>query len=165
VSEILLRVGTNADVPFITNSWLKSYRSADFVRAMPDQQYYHFQHKLLEELLPESVVKVACNAERNDQILGWICAQPTTEALIVHFVYVKQPFRGLGVARRLVTELLNDYGLTEIVFTHRTKLFWPARRVGKEEPEESFVQKANRWRLIYNPFMAFKGLYGTQAQV
>ncbi len=152
--EILLRRGENGDVPFITSSWLKSFRDAPSVAGVPNTAYYYYQHKILEEILPDAEVWVACNVDRHDQALGWICAFPAKEALILHYCYVKQPFRRLGVAEMLFRHLRRRFPGGEVMFTHKSPLFWKRAKNG----EESFFKKARKRGFVYNPFLLYTTL-------
>lgn len=155
MDQILLRPGENADINFIANSWLKSFRNADFVKGVPNKIYYNYHHKLLEELLPRCEVRVACNAERTDQILGWICGEVQGGALVVHFCYVKHPLRRLGIGKKLMESLRADHGDIPVVYTHKTRLFW---QPPSEADQKSFRDKVHDWGFVYHPYLAYTGL-------
>lgn len=144
-SEIQFRRATRRDVPFITSSWLKSYRDGYAVRGIPNNIYYYNQHKILEVLLPRAIVLVACNAEDPDQILAWCCAEVMDTALVLHYLYVKHPFRGFGLSRKLTEMLLASEKPPIVMYTHKTLV---AKNILKE--------KARDW--VYNPFLLFTTL-------
>ena len=56
---IELRRARKSDIPFITSSWLKSNRYGYLPQSIPNTVYYHQHHKILEEVIPRSVVLVA----------------------------------------------------------------------------------------------------------
>ena len=61
---INLREAQDQDVPFITNSWLKSYRHGGaMTKHVPNDIYYAQHHSVLERILPRGVVVVALPLE------------------------------------------------------------------------------------------------------
>jgi len=144
--NIRVRPAGANDVKFITNSWLESYRDAPFPRNCPNSIYYHYQHKLLEQLIPRSYTLVAVNPSETDQILGWICAEHVAETLIVHYVYIKGVFRKQGVASALLNTVVSAIGgePKSYEYTHKTSY---ARRVPKVR---------DSW--AYNPYLMFMSL-------
>ena len=149
-NETRIRNGENADVACIVSNWMRSFRGGDGVVGVSPKTYEYFQHKILEELLPRSVVRVMCNADREHQILGWICAEPTREALVVHMAYTKKTFRGIGVAKRLLADLRGRYPAEAVAYTHKTRLFW---RRAKEEGQDSFFDKIKKANFVYHPYL------------
>jgi hypothetical protein len=57
------------------------------------------------------VVRVACLPDAPDVILGYL----VREGHIVHWAYVKKPFRRLGILRALAAGVPPDF-----LYTHRT---------------------------------------------
>lgn len=145
----LVRRATKRDLPLITNSWLKSFRDADWVKGCPNSVYYGFQHRIIEHLIPRSVVLCAVNEDDIDQILGW-CAAEVVEAgegarvLVVHYVYVKHPFRKLGIAKTLVESLIAAEHPVATMYTHKT-LVCPKMRLRDRG-------------LVYNPYIMLSTL-------
>lgn len=128
--NILLRPARNTDVPLITSSWLQSFRGSDakgkkrfrrggyFQEGVPNRFYYYYHQKVLETIVPNSIVLVACLEESPDTILGWCCAQVVDTALIFHYVYVKGGFRKFGIAKRLVNALLESEKPPAVFVSH-----------------------------------------------
>ena len=143
VLPIQVRKAGRADIPFITSSWLRSFRDGYLVRSIPNTVYYYQHHKILEALLPRSVVLIACNEENPDQILGWICAEVVDTALVIHYMYVKQPFRKFGIAKRLVGILEESESPPAVMVTHSTPISRP-------------IIKDKGW--VYNPYLLFATL-------
>ena len=82
----------------------------------------HHHDILLKSLIPHSDIALACDPSDPDTVWGWSCS----EADCLHFIYVKNAFRGFGIGRLLLREtgLWGD----EIRISHRTPaLFsrWP----------------------------------------
>ena len=98
-----LRLSTEDDLPFILSSWLRGHRKASVTSGISNTIYYRSQEALLKKLLAASVVVVACAKDDVDQIFGYVCYEAVGGInLAVHWVYVKQPFRSLGMARDLL---------------------------------------------------------------
>lgn len=143
-----IRWATSRDLPFITSSWLKSFRDGYFARNIPNNVFYHNHHKVLENLLPRCAVLVACNSDDPDQVLGWAAAEIMDGALVLHYIYVKQAFRGWKVARRLWEVLKTDAKVNATVVTHLTKV---GKRILKAKSTDDYP-------IVYNPYILFMSL-------
>lgn len=98
------------DKNFILNSWLKSYRRAPWSQYVPNEVYFPEHKAIIESLLadPCTSVKVLVldDADRNF-IVGYsvTALAPATlggEVYFVHWVYIKDTFRGLGLTKALL---------------------------------------------------------------
>ena len=115
----LLRTGTIDDVPFVLSSWLKS--AADDVGGIAatfTRRVFYAEHERLlrESVLPRARVTVASSPESPDAIRGWACFEPTEHGTLLHYVYVRFDWRGLGVGKQLV-DSIGDIALQ----THSTR--------------------------------------------
>lgn len=135
-SQVLIRDANEADVPFIFNSWLKSYRNASLCRSITNPVYFAFQHQLIEALLKHNYVKVVCTAADSNQLLGYIVYGEQEGIKIVHYAYIKHAFRNMGMCRMM----LQSAGIVNGGFyTHETP---------------SGARAAERMGLVYNPYLA-----------
>lgn len=100
-ADVAFRPAGQADVPFVLNSWLQSYARAPLALAVPREAYWRGHHDLVLAILGRCETTVACAPSDPDAIMGWA----TTWAGGVHYVYVKFPYRRLGIARRLLEHL------------------------------------------------------------
>ena len=139
---VLLRLGAQGDIPFITSSWLHSFRDGQAVQSCPNRLYFANQHKIMEALIPRSTIVVAVNEEDHDQILGWACFEKQSGAVVLHFLYVKNHFRRLGLAKQIVDILLDAEDVATVFYTHRTPV---VDRV-----------KLDRTKWVYNPFLVWR---------
>ena len=102
------------DINFILHSWKLSYRA--YRREWTDRFYYAEMHRRIVKLLGRTPkIRIACNPLDVTRIYGWIITEPP----VIHYIYVKEPFRGAGVALNLVAEV----GLaptTKILCSHWT---------------------------------------------
>lgn len=139
-----IRQGTIDDASFIYSSWLRSYRDhssyADFI---PKEIYYKCQARVIENLLKNCGVSIACNPEDNEQIFGYVVYSPSNIGVsIIHYIYVKHPYRRLGIATTLKEyvkhETCHDNALP-LVATHETGML-----------KTTFAEK---WNIIFNPYL------------
>ena len=91
----------HSDAPFVYNAWLRSNRNSDFARFIPNDLYYSTHSKIIEKHILNSTILVSCDDINTEVIRGFACFSGTT----VHYVYVKQVFRMLGVAKGLLAEV------------------------------------------------------------
>lgn len=118
--SVVMRHATEADLPFIFSSWLKSYRLSSAVRDMDAEAYFAQQHYLCEFLLGTSRTVVACSAAEPTEVLGWLVYEDHLRSCVVHWCYVKSAFRRLGIASQLVREALKTCSDT-VRYTHKPK--------------------------------------------
>src|SRR5688500_4505941 len=154
--NILVRPAKPSDIPLITSSWLKSFRGEEAKgkgqtfrpggfgsEGIPNRVFYYYHHKILEALIPNSILLVACLESSPDTILGWCCAQVVDTALVLHYVYVKFSFRKFGIAKRLIDTLIESEQPPAVFCTHLMPYL--KRKV-----------RAMGW--MYNPYLLFMKL-------
>lgn len=93
------------DLAFVLNSWLKSARSVGPAKLMTNETYYGGFRDECVRKLDDGYVLVACNPEDEDQIYGWIAASNG----VIHYLYVKLPFRNYGIGKALVRECVPQF--------------------------------------------------------
>lgn len=92
-----------SDVPFILDSWIKSFRESPWAGVVPNNQFYDVTRSAIEGLLERGArLVVACSKADPDQILGWSCTEKVRGGDAAHFVYVKDPYRRRGLATELI---------------------------------------------------------------
>lgn len=125
-----IRAATHDDRPLIFATWLRAYRhGSHFPRKIPESIFFEAHHDVVEELLDRSCVRVATPPDDPDVILGWSALETLeprpedpTSPVVVHFCYVKPPFRRSGVARALLgatVEGCQELGGT-VFYSHET---------------------------------------------
>jgi GNAT superfamily N-acetyltransferase len=118
-----VRPGKAEDVPFILHSWLKRYRDAVHPRLISDRAYYEVQHAVIRKILeaPGLKISVACDKEDENHIYGYCVGEQLADGwTIVHWTYVKGPFRRFGIGKKLVSDIVGD--VEKVHYSHRTKL-------------------------------------------
>jgi hypothetical protein len=122
------------DLPFIMNSWLRSWRDSDFAKLMKNEVFYENYEPFIKGILQRANVLVACSVDDPDQIFGYIVYE---NPQIVHYVYVKTVYKKLGLAKSLFKRTVD---ITKpIVVTHANDYYEAV--------------KGKYTNLIYNPFI------------
>ena len=102
---IAYRAATGEDMTFVISSWLDSFRDSHTAGMISMASYFEIMWPQVEALVdrPGSRTIVACNAGDARQLHGFITFDTATgsDPPIVHYVYVKSPFRRWGIARGL----------------------------------------------------------------
>lgn len=163
---IAFRPGVSADLSYIKNSWLESFRDGDGVRGIPNSFYYEYEQKILRKTLPRCSnsggVIIAHEHFPEDEyldcierpILGWICAEALTTGLLVHYIYVRGhqqkgkkyggAYRNRGIARSLLEEAQRKQGLEgePVFYCYRTEPCWstPRARELHKELKATYVE-------------------------
>lgn len=102
------------DKNFVKATWLKGLRYGnDWFKLIDSDAYYSTYSPLIDALLNHKDVKVeiACLKEARDVILGYSVYQGNK----LHWVLVKDRWRGIGIARRMVPKTIDTV-------THLTKI-------------------------------------------
>jgi GNAT superfamily N-acetyltransferase len=146
--KIVLRGIAPEDSNFIYSSLAKSLRDAPLFRNVPGQIFFDGIRSVINSLL-NHVVVIACNPEDQSQIFGFAIGTPATPTTppIVHYVYVKHPFRGFGVGKTLLFSLVRDRRYQYSLFSRGL-----LRRAAPEDPHDPsmYFEKLNG---DYNPFL------------
>jgi hypothetical protein len=104
--KILTRDRTSEDLPMIFDSWLKDWRTSKWAGVIPNHLYFETQRVLIEDLFARGAqVKIAYPEGREDVILGWACAEVKEGKTVLHYLYTKDPFIGLGIPDLLLAAL------------------------------------------------------------
>lgn len=94
------------DLPFVADSWVKSYRSRVVYTGVMNTLYSIGHNKLINVLKRFCKVVVACDQARPSYIIGWACARVNKQGVFeLHYVYVKDTYRQMGVATAILKHL------------------------------------------------------------
>lgn len=138
--EFKIRKPVPSDVEFLLKTWLREYRRA-LPRRLPDRLYYNEFQRVILALTRKSDARVVCDAKDANYICGFVVGNnyPAEKTAVVHFAYMRPPFRRLGLG----TAALEDMGYQvghEIVATH-----W-----------HPYLDRFEQKELIYNPYVLYK---------
>jgi hypothetical protein len=104
--QILVRKRVAEDLPFIFDSWMKSWRINKYAGCIPNHLYFETQRTLIEDLLARGAdLLVAYPEGKEDIIIGWVCGEVKEDRTVLHYLYIKDPYLGLGLAERLIGDL------------------------------------------------------------
>jgi ribosomal protein S18 acetylase RimI-like enzyme len=138
VLPVKIRAVNQQDVPFIFNSWLKSFRETGYLcNPVSNTIYFENHHKLIQKILQRATVYVACDEKYPDQIFGYIVAEKIEGVFVLHYVYIKHNFRKSGIAKSLLNSFDHDT-VHASCCTHLTKA------------AEKLTPKYN---MIYHPYI------------
>lgn len=107
------------DSNLFLSSWLKSFRQSEFARDMKNPVYFSGHEKLIKKALSRSNTICAVNPEDHAHVFGWISFEQLSPYSILHYLYVKEKFRGFGIGRKL-------FGFIQrrpFIYTHQTPQF------------------------------------------
>lgn len=105
------------ELPFVLDSWSRSWRTSEYAGTVPN----HLQPTVVRELLGGLLARGAkiTVAVIGSRIAGYVCHERKGKQAVIHWAYVKDPFRRQGIGSSLVLFVsdLDD----EIFYTHRTR--------------------------------------------
>jgi len=110
----------NADeTNFILSSWLKSLRAHSvYFGAVPDQIYYEAHGESIKATLECSNVLVVTPRDSPDIVVGYLVYENRSDKyVILHYCYVKNSFRRMGIAKLLANQVIDD---RPVYVTHLT---------------------------------------------
>lgn len=127
------------EMPFILDSWIASFRKSPWAGVVTNDRWHEVMSQTLTALLPSTKIIVATPGDDAiRRIIGYIAiAEPSDDLKcpVIHYGYVKQKFRGLGVAQQLLEAASPFLGTTPGVYTFRTKASsWLEARGWKHDP-------------------------------
>ena len=119
------------DKPFVIDAWLMSFRQSHFAGPISAKRYRDIYSVEISDLIlrPQSHVRVAYNRENTGQIFGFLCFEEGHKFPVVHYLYVKKPFRLMGIAMML----MRDAGVNpnrRFLYTYRTPLAHDLTKIG-----------------------------------
>lgn len=134
--DLVFRDFKEEDMPFIFSTWLKSYKNeSSFAQRIRNDTFFSWHHLIIENILkkPTTSITIAHVKDDPDVILGYMIGErPAT----IHYAFVKEPFRGFGVATQLFER--TKISIDNCEFTHWTY------------PMDSIILKYSK--LNYNPY-------------
>lgn len=112
----------DGDKNFVRSSWLRSYRA--LCEWVPQAEFFALHHDVIEGLLArhETRTVVAHAHDDEDHLLGWASGEPSTTRPLIHWCYVKNTYRGNGIASRLTDAVLDGSGTPDRVARTMTHL-------------------------------------------
>ena len=134
-----IRQAIPSDIPFIYATWLNSQKHDSIVGLSTTKTIFYEQYRqVIDYILAKTDTKVYVASMPNDPdtIFGYMVCEPDT----LHYVFVKETFWNLGIARHLFETAFGSEG-AGVQCTHKTK-----------SVEGLFQSRTN---LIFNPFQLY----------
>lgn len=129
---------SSTDDGFVFSYWLNNLRySNSFFDAIPHDIYFSNYSKIISTIInrPQTTVRIACLKEDEDVIVGF----SAFDERALHYVYVKDAWRSLGIGHALLPDPMPKYA-THLV----NDLIWD--RISKKRIKKLPLN------LIFNPF-------------
>lgn len=124
-SPYTFRPYTLDDIPFIHSSWGDSYYGNNggyqqlTFEEFQDRYHRPIRNRILDS--KDTAIIVACAKDLPEHILGYIVLEDLADTPfhILHYVYVKQAFKGQRIATELMDRVLHK---RPVLFTHQTQI-------------------------------------------
>lgn len=158
-SEPRIRPAVVGDVAFCSATWKQSFwRESPWAKRVRWGVFAPHHSQIIQRLLERSSVLVACDPEREEEILGYIAFELPPK--ILHWSYVKPSFRRAGVFSALLAATGLPGDLAGCAVTHCTRAWFSAGAfVDKETGAEIRSGKPgleDRFPLAtHDPYLAF----------
>jgi len=107
------------DDPIIYAPWCNHIRRVAPFSEFTPEEFREHKHGLLERLVARHGAAVICHKEYPQVVHGWLCGDPFER--VCHFLYVKDDFRGKGIARALVDSVFPGRDKLSQYYTHQTR--------------------------------------------
>lgn len=117
----MIRRATSDELPYCRATWITSMLRGRRAFGASRTKLAHNIELLLES---QPVLVGAYPGEdpatRPEDIAGWICYTPLASSAVLHWIYVRDQFRGAGIGRALVEAAGIDITRT-VLYTQHTK--------------------------------------------
>lgn len=130
---------------YVIDAWVKSH----YGKWCTKSPCWGGQRRLVTALLERCAVLVAAFDEDPNTAIGWAA----TSTGVVHFVYVMQEFRRLGIATALLAPYLAS---KNVIYTHSpNRAWWGDKTTPTSSDTKRFIPRApETWQ--YDPYLAFE---------
>lgn len=134
-----IRLVQSSDIAFIYSTWLNATKyDSDIGKNIRKSVFFEHYRLVIDHILSKETtnVLVACKPDEPSVIFGYLVSEPET----IHFCFVKESFRNLGIARSLYESAFSDSGEGAVSTTHETQ----------------FAEEIIRKHFDYNPFLLYQ---------
>jgi GNAT superfamily N-acetyltransferase len=112
---------TPEEFPFIFSSWAESFMKSPYAGCIRNCDYPEASRRAMAEIIDRGArVTVLVNTLPNGvrRVAGYSVSEPARK--ILHWVYVKRDYRGMGNGRLLRRDVVADADLDKWTYTYRT---------------------------------------------
>ncbi len=131
------------DHNFVLDTWLRSHRQTPWGLSMLEAIYFRNHRRRVLAALERSTTVVSCDPEFEDQIFGYIVLEDHGEMACVHYMYLKDLYRGMGIGKQMM-ELIPQ--ASYLFYSHQSR-----RRKDKRTKFSDHFEKTTG--AIYNPYL------------
>jgi GNAT superfamily N-acetyltransferase len=107
---------------FIFDSWAKAFRMSDWAGVVRNCDWDVTSRAAMAELVDRPTARIEVMVVETEdgtrRIAGYSVSEPSRK--ILHWLYVKRDFRGMGIGRKLRRSLTSDQELSQWTYTYRT---------------------------------------------
>ena len=109
-----------SDTNFVIATWLRNYKEQSyFAKRIIYNVYFKYHEPVVKLLIQRSHILISFHEKEPEVNLGFFCFETTPTEFIGHYIYVKKPFRGIGIAKEFIKESkMKTY--PKVFFTHWT---------------------------------------------
>lgn len=100
------------DFNFIISSWLQGlYHGNEFFNLIDKKTYFDKYHTIIENILKTEFIHctIACLKDSPDVILGYSIFSKTLTGSVLHWLFVKEVWRKIGIGTKLIPENTTEY--------------------------------------------------------
>jgi GNAT superfamily N-acetyltransferase len=107
------------ELPFVASGWKRSHRDAPQNVEVAAPAYFHRMGRMLDAVLARrgTTVLVARAPDQSSVLFGFVCTETVGDTLALHYVYTRHSHRRLGVAKALLSHVLDGSGAERLVYT------------------------------------------------
>ncbi len=103
MADIIIRNARQQDMDRVVRQWLTSFRNSPWAGPIPNNLYFSVYSETIRQLLTRGAkVLVACNADKPDHLVGFVCTEHTPRDNILHYVFIRPMYRENGIASLLL---------------------------------------------------------------
>lgn len=128
----ILRGMTLEDRNFVFQTWIRGVRKAAHLRLVPSEDFKRTASQVIRTILQSSKVAVLCDLEDPSLVIGYVIYSEDRARFLIHGIYVKGLFRGLGIARHAVNQLaqqrqviVTEFGPLQVKLLPKTVFYNP----------------------------------------
>tara|TARA_R110002012_G_scaffold275450_3_gene462047 strand:+ start:801 stop:1286 length:486 start_codon:yes stop_codon:yes gene_type:complete len=94
----MIRNAESIDMDFVYDSWIRSVKC-------PTKAVANMTRCLIDHVFDNKKVKIYCDDDDRDHILGWIAYGQIEDTPLLHFLFVKKNFRENGIGYKLLEDV------------------------------------------------------------
>lgn len=106
-------------------------------QGMTSEEVNDHKNRVILDIIKRSPPVIACHPDHPEQIFGYCASEDQGETPVLHFIYVRDPFRRVGIATQLLKVCLPGLKSNKGYYTHNTL---------------SMRYLAPKWNVSWDPF-------------